>query len=85
MKKGVSSHLPETLGGEVWFSLFMIVMATAAIFWGFVNESGRNIFGSILVAVIFIYRLVTRVRKVRLARLLKQNPEIARIYYSTER
>lgn len=76
--------LPEKLGGEFWFTIFMIGFFAALGLWGFANSWGYQAAGSSFISLLCVYRLVVHVRKVRLARLLKLNPEIARIYYGRD-
>lgn len=74
--------LPSKLGIEFWFSLMMIGLSVPFAYFAIQMESGRNLFGSVLVASIFAWRLYDRVRKVRLFRLLSNDAEMKRIYES---
>jgi len=77
--------LPQKLGGEFWFACLVIPISLFFAYLGFSTGSGRNLVGSLLVAAIFLWRMFDRIQKVRLARLLSQNPEVSRIYQSVER
>jgi hypothetical protein len=76
------SALPERLGSEFWFSLFMIVLCLFGAFIGFARGFGYSASVGSLLCVFYIYRLSEHVRKVRLARHLKRNPDLSRAYYS---
>ena len=77
--------MPQKLGSEFWFSLFMIVLGCGMTIFGVALNSGYKIFIGGLVILIFTVRLVKRVRDVRLARDLSANPDVARIYYGNRR
>ena len=81
----MSAGLPQKLGGEFWLSLPFIPVSLFFAYLGFASGSGRNLVGSLVVAAIFIWRVYSQVQKVRFARLLSQNPEIQRIYESSDR
>lgn len=73
--------LPQKLGSEFWFSLFMIVLGCGMAIFGVALNSGYKIFIGGLVILLFAIRLVKRVKDVRLGRELSANPDIAKIYY----
>lgn len=75
--------LPQKLGSEFWFSLFMIVLGCGMAIFGIALSSGYKTFIGGFVILLFTIRLVKRVRDVRLARNLTTNPDIARIYYGS--
>ena len=73
--------LPEKLGWEFAFSLFMIILCFSGMAFGLIQGWGyRTSVGGFL-GIFYVYRLISHVRKVRLAREFKSNPEIAKIYY----
>jgi len=74
--------LPERLGGEFWFTLFMIGLCFGLGLWGWALNSGYQTSVGGLLGLFYVYRLVIHIRKVRLARRLKSDPELSRIYYN---
>ena len=77
--------LPDRLGSEFWFALVMIAFGLAGALFGLVSESGTKIAMGVLIALLFAARLVQHVRDVRLARWLKNNPKMSRIYNAQNR
>ena len=74
--------LPDKLGGEFWFALIMFSLSCAAFAIGILISRSVMIFGSIVAGSAFGYRVVKRMGEVRLAKKLKLDPELARIYYA---
>jgi membrane associated rhomboid family serine protease len=74
--------LPEKLGFEFWFSLFMIGLCFGLGIWGIALGSGYQASVGGFLGLLYVYGLVKRVREVRLARRLKADPELARLYYA---
>ena len=74
--------LPEKLGSEFWFSLFMVVLCFFIAFVGFYRGFGYPASVGGLLGISYVYRLLKHVQNVRLARRLKQDPEIARLYHA---
>ena len=74
--------LPEKLGSEFWFSLLMVGLSLGlglsglALGWGYQTSVGG------FLTLLYVYRAVAHIRKVRLARRLKADPELSRIYYA---
>ncbi|WP_448663364.1 hypothetical protein ACG3SL_01445 [Sphingomonas sp. CJ20] len=81
----MKSALPEKLGLAFWLGLPMIATSLWFAYLGYMTGSGRNLLGSLLVAAIFAWGMFDRAQKVRLARLLKQNPRVRQSYESVER
>lgn len=79
---GRGTKLPDRLSWDFWFLLSTLPLCVAGIWWGWVRDSGAQ---TVIIGAAIIQFLVTRRRNVRLARMLRDNPEIAKIYYSTER
>lgn len=75
--------LPTRLGTEFWFALVMIVAGLAgvslALSWGWWFQTVAGC----LISVIFVVRLISRVRAVRLGKSLALDPEMAKRYYGT--
>ena len=78
----MKGKLPLKLGNELWFSFSMVPFALFFAYLAVLQESGRNLVGSLLVAAIFMGRAYDRMRKVRLARFMGEHPEWQRIYDS---
>lgn len=72
--------LPDRLGSEFWLSLFMIGLCFGLALWGFALGWGYQASVGGFLGLLYLYQLVAHVRKVRLARRLKANPELARLY-----
>lgn len=81
----MSRQGPRKLGTEFWFSLVMILPSLYFAYLGFEMENARYLVGALFAVAIFFFRVVRSVQKVRLARLLDRNPDIRRIYESTDR
>ncbi|KTF68449.1 hypothetical protein ATB93_13750 [Sphingomonas sp. WG] len=77
--------MARSLGFDFWIGFLVIPISLFFAWVGFSNGSGRNFLGSLLLAIIFLWKMIDRVRKVRLARLLDQNPKVRDIYHSVER
>lgn len=75
----------EKLGGEFWFVVVMLPISLFFAYLGFATGSGRNLFGSLVVTAILLWRVHDLIQKTRLARLLRENPGIQRIYESSDR
>lgn len=81
----MSNDLPENLGSEFWFALFMLPLCCSGSYLGFAGDNPTAASVGALLAFFYIHRLVKRLRDVRLARHLKQNPELLRIYNAQNR
>jgi uncharacterized membrane protein YdbT with pleckstrin-like domain len=81
----VNSGSSEKLGGEFWFVIVMLPISLFFAYLGFATGSGRNLFGSLVVTAILLWRVYDLIQKTRLARLMRENPGIQRIYESSDR
>ena len=77
--------LPKRLGSAFWLGPPIIAISFWFAYLGYSTGSGRNLLGSLLVAAISAWGMVDRVQKVRLARLLDENPRVRQSYESVER
>ncbi|MBB4839835.1 hypothetical protein HNP52_002927 [Sphingomonas kyeonggiensis] len=77
--------LSRKFGGEFWFAGLMILISLFFAYLGLSTGNGRALVGSLLVAAIYLWRMYDRIQKMRLARLIAENPEVSRIYHSVER
>jgi hypothetical protein len=78
----VRKPLPEKLGGKLWFFLLMIAIGCSGVIHGALKGVGLNIIGGVMVIAIYVAQTIQLVRDVRLARYLKQHPDIAKTYYA---
>ncbi|NLS27983.1 hypothetical protein S2M10_29860 [Sphingomonas sp. S2M10] len=81
----MKSSLPRSLGVEFWVGFLVIPISLFFAWVGYSNGSGRNFLGSVLVATIFLWKMIDQFRRVRLAKLLDQNPKVRDSYHSVER
>jgi len=62
----------------------MIGLCGALALWGYFEGWGYQVAVSILVSSFELYDMIVRCRQVRLARALKQHPDIEQVYYDRD-